>query len=179
VAEAKIGEEFITHELDEAIAIQRSIVEAEQSLSRDHPRPEAKRLIKESLKRDLQFLKQLETLGRPHGASGKVEEVAGALNKLMTETSKKTSQAASEAYEAHAVLVNLKRKQQDSGAAMVRIARAMKDTKMRDAATDFARATKSSAQELANELARFAVAIATMDGSRTSRPPRRRASASR
>jgi hypothetical protein len=166
VAEAKVGNEFITHEFDEAIAIQRSIVAAEESLSRDHPRADAKRLLKQSLKQDQRLLKQLETLGRPLGASGKAEEVAGALQQLMTRTSRKTAGAASEAYEAHAVLVSLKRKQQDSGAAMVRIARAMKDTKMRDAATEFSRATKSSAQKLADELARFAVAIATLDGAR-------------
>jgi hypothetical protein len=164
VAEAKVGEEFITHELDEAIAIQRAIVEAEQQLSTEHPRPGAKRLIKDALKKDERFLEQLEQLGKPHGATGKAEEVASALEELMTETSQKAGEAESEAYEAHAVLLNLKRKQQDSGAAMIKIARAMKDDEMRDAATEFAKATKASAQELADELADFAVAIATMDG---------------
>jgi hypothetical protein len=163
MGEAKMGEEFVTHELDEAIAIQRAIVDAEGVLSRDHPRKESKRLIEQSLREDRKFLEQLERLGEPHGATGKVEEVAEALQHLMTETGQKTSEAESEAYEAHAVLVNLKRKQQDSGAAMVKIARAMKDDEMRDAATEFERATKRSAQELADELAEFAVVIATMD----------------
>ncbi len=162
MSEAKVGEEFITHELDEAIAIQRSIVTAEESLGRDHPRAEAKRLIQRSLKEDQKFLRQLETLGRKHGATGKVEEVAESMNELMTETSGKASEAASEAYEAHAVLLSLKRKQQDSGSAMLKIARAMKDTEMRDAAMAFQKATKASAQELADDLAAFAVAIATV-----------------
>jgi hypothetical protein len=169
MAEAKVGEEFIKHELDEAIAIQRSIVTAEESLGREHPRPSAKRLIKAALAEDERFLRQLETLGRPKGATGKAEEVAGALQELMTETSEKASEAESEAYEAHAVLLNLKRKQQDSGIAMLKIARALKDTEMRDAAKEFARATKSSAQELADELALFAVSIATADGGSSSR----------
>jgi hypothetical protein len=164
MAEAKMGEEFVTHELDEAIAIQRSIVDAEEQLSQDHPRSQAKRVIESALKQDQKFLEQLETLGREHGATGKAEEVAGALQTLMEETGQHAADAESEAYEAHAVLVNLKRKQQDSGAAMIKIARAMDDDKMRDAAEQFAKATKTSAQELADELAEFAVAIATMDG---------------
>jgi hypothetical protein len=159
-----MGDEFITHELDEAIAIQQCIVTAEESLSREHPRASAKRLIEQALREDRQFLDQLRKLGQPHGATGKVEEVAGALQELMTETSEKATEADSEAYEAHAVLVNLKRKQQDSGAAMIKIARATKDTAMRDAAKAFEKSTRTSAQELANELAEFAVAIATMNG---------------
>jgi hypothetical protein len=164
MSEAKVGKAFITHELDEAIAIQRAIVKAEEQLGREHPSSTAKRLMKETLKTDEQFLRQLETLGRPWGATGKIEEVAGALEELMTETSEKAAEAESEAYEAHAVLLNLKRKQQDSGTAMLKIARAMKDVEMRDAAQAFARATKASAQELADELAAFAVTIATADG---------------
>jgi hypothetical protein len=164
MAEAKMGEEFVTHELDEAIAIQRSIVDAEEQLSQDHPRSQAKRVIEQALKQDQKFLEQLETLGREHGATGKAEEVAEALQTLMEQTGEKATEAESEAYEAHAVLVNLKRKQQDSGAAMIKIARAMDDDKMQDAAEQFAKATKTSAQDLADELAEFAVAIATMNG---------------
>ena len=37
MGEAKVGEEFIKHEFDEAIAIQRAIVEAEKTLSTAHP----------------------------------------------------------------------------------------------------------------------------------------------
>jgi hypothetical protein len=164
MSEAKTGNEFITHELDEAIAVQRAIVKAEQSLSKEHPSATAKRALKQSLKEDEGYLRQLETLGRRWGATGKAEDVAKALGELMSETSEKAAEAESEAYEAHAVLLNLKRKQQDSGSAMLKIARAMKDTEMRDAAREFASATKASAQVLATELAEFAVTIATADG---------------
>ena len=176
MSEGKAGREFITHELDEAIAVQRAIVQAEESLSRDHPKATVKRLLKDSLKADQGFLRQLETLGRRWGATGKAEEVASALEQLMTETSENASAAQSEAYEAHAVLLNLKRKQQDSGSAMLKIALAMKDNEMRDAAREFATSTKASAQEFATELANFAVTIATANGngqgSATKRPPR-------
>ena len=178
MSEAKTGNEFITHELDEAIAVQRAIVEAEESLSRDHPSAATKRLLKDTLKADQGYLRELETLGRQWGATGKAEEVAGALQQLMTETSEKAAEAESEAYEAHAVLLNLKRKQQDSGSAMLKIARAMKDTEMRDAAREFAVATKASAQVLATELANLAVTIATANGNGNSAASKRTTSAS-
>lgn len=161
MSEAKVGDQFIQHELDEAIAIQRSIVKTEESLGRDHPVKATKELILETLKMDKEFLRELESLGRPKGATGKSEEVATALDELATQTTEKAAEAESEAYEAHAVLLNLKRKQQDSAAAMVKIARAMKDTKMRDAATKFERETKASARALSAELAALAVEIAT------------------
>jgi hypothetical protein len=160
MSEAKVGQEFITHEFDEAIAVQRTIVAAEEQLSRTHPFAAAKTALKSSLKGDRQFLSQLEKLGKEHGATGKVEEVAEGLQQLMQETAEKASEADSEAYEAHAVLLNLKRKQQDSASAMVRIARAQKDTTMRDAAVDFERGTRESAKELSSQLAAFAVKIA-------------------
>jgi hypothetical protein len=164
MGEAKIGPEFIKHELDEAIAVQRTIVQAEEQLSTSHPQDEAKRLIERSLKQDQKFLKELETLGQQHGATGEVEEVAGGLQELMQTTLSSAGEAESEAYEAHAVLLNLKRKQQDSASAMVKIAREMKDTEMRDAATEFQKATKESANELADQLAALAVQIATAGG---------------
>ena len=160
MGEAKVGQEFITHEFDEAIAVQRTIVTAEEQLSKSHPFPAAKRSLTSSLKDDRKFLAALEKLGREHGATGKVEEVAGALQQLMQETAEKASEAESEAYEAHAVLLNLKRKQQDSASAMLKIARAEKDTKMRDAAQEFEKGTRESAKELSTQLAAFAVAIA-------------------
>jgi hypothetical protein len=169
VGEAKTGEEFITHEFDEAIAIQQSILSAEQALSKDHPRAEAKVIIAAALKEDQRFLKELQRLGKKHGATGVVEGVAEGLKKLQQETTESASEAESEAYEAHAVLVNLKRKQQDSGAAMLKIARATDDTELAIAATEFTRVTKASAQELADDLAEFAVAIATADGASASR----------
>ena len=164
MGEAKTGKAFITHEFDEAIAIQQSIVTAEQSLIKEHPRSEAKAIISAALKEDQRFLKELRRLGKKHGATGVVEGVAEALKTLQEETTESAAEAESEAYEAHAVLVNLKRKQQDSGAAMLKIARATKDKELVTAATEFSKATKSSAQELADDLAAFAVAIATADG---------------
>ena len=160
MSEAKVGEEFVKHEFDEAIAIHRAIVEAEEILAGSHPVPAAKQMIKSALTEDRKFLKQLEKLGAKHGADGKAEEVAGSMQELMRQTVQKASEAESEAYEAHAVLVNAKRKQQDSGAAMIKIARAQKDTELRDAASEFHKATKTSAQQLADELAAFAVQIA-------------------
>ena len=165
MSEAKVGQEFITHEFDEAIAVQRTIVAAEEQLSRTHPFADAKTALKASLKDDRQYLSQLEKLGKEHGATGKVEEVAEGQQQLMQETAQQATEAESEAYEAHAVLLNLKRKQQDSASAMVRIARARKDTKMRDAAVAFERATRESAKELSSQLAVMAVNIATEQGS--------------
>jgi hypothetical protein len=168
VGEAKYGEEFITHEFDEAIAIQQAIVDGADTLSNAHSRPASKRLIKTALREDTKFLNELKRLGKKHDATGKVEGVAQALKELMDETAQSAAEAPSESYEAHAVLINLKRKQQDSAAAMVKIARDLKDTEMRDAATEFGRATKASAQELAKDLAAFAVEIAGMRRTGTS-----------
>lgn len=72
----------------------------------------------------------------------------------------KAGEAPSEAYEAHAVLLNAKRKQQDSADGMLRIARARKDTDVRDAATEFGRAQKAACKALGDALADFAVVIA-------------------
>ena len=167
MAEAKVGEEFIKHEFNEAIAIQRTIVEAEQQLAEQHPEPESQKLIRQSLKNSEKFLKELERLGGKHGATGEVEEVAGSMQELMRTTLETAGQAESEAYEAHAVLLNLKRKQQDSAAAMLKMAREMKDTELRDAAQEFEKGTKESANELATQLAALAVRIATEGGSQT------------
>jgi hypothetical protein len=86
VVEAKFGDEFIRHEFDEAIAIQDGIVKAERQLSTSHPMAEGRRSIKDCLKRDQIFLAQLRDLGKPYGASGEVEVVAGSMLELMTET---------------------------------------------------------------------------------------------
>jgi hypothetical protein len=177
MSEAKVGEEFVKHEFDEAIAIHRAIVEAEEILATSHPVPTAKQAIKSALTEDRKFLKQLEKLGAKHGADGKAEEVAGSMQELMRQTVQKASEAESEAYEAHAVLLNAKRKQQDSGAAMIKIARAQKDTELRDAASEFHKATKTSAQQLADELAKFAVQIAGGGQAAASRGSSARASA--
>jgi hypothetical protein len=162
MGEAKVGEEFITHEFDEAIAIQRSIVEAETALSTKHPMPSAKRAIKTALSDDKTFLAQLETLGRAHKATGKVEDVAGGLTELMTETLESATKEGADSgfYEAHAVLLNLKRKQMDSAGGMLAIARDQKDAELRKAATAFQKAQKTTAEALTDELAEYAVKIA-------------------
>jgi hypothetical protein len=51
-------------------------------------------------------------------------------------------------YEAHAVLLNLKRKQMDSAGGMLAIARETNDAELRKAATAFQKAQKSSAETL-------------------------------
>ena len=163
MGEAKIGEEFITHEFDESIAIQRSIVAAETTLSTKHPVTSAKTAIKASLADDRTFLGQLEMLGKQHDATGEIEDVAGGLKNLMDETleTATTDGADSDFYEAHAVLLNLKRKQMDSAGGMLAIARATKDTKLSTASTAFQKAQKASSQTLTDELAAYAVKIAT------------------
>ena len=86
---------------------------------------------------DKAFLAELKTLGKPHGATGKIEDVAEGLKELMEETLETATKegADSDFYEAHAVLLNIKRKQMDSAGGMLEIARATKDTELRTAAT--------------------------------------------
>jgi hypothetical protein len=163
MSEAKYGEEFIKHELDEAIAFQQTIVDAERELASKHPFPAGRESIKACQKDDQAFLRQLKQLGRPYGADGKVEEVVEAMKELMTETLSSADEAESEAYEAHAVLLTLKRKQQDSASAMLKIARAMKEPEMRDAAKEFERGQRESSRMLAMSLADFAADIATQE----------------
>ena len=155
MGEAKYGDEFITHEFDESIAIQQAIVDGAGTLSTSHTRPASRTLIKAALKEDEKFLKELKRLGKKHDATGVVEGVAKALKDLMDETAGSAGEAPSESYEGHAVLINLKRKQQDGAAAMLKIAREQNDTELRDAAIEFGKATKASAQELAVVAARF------------------------
>jgi hypothetical protein len=155
------GTEFIKHEFDEAIAIQQSIVDSATTLSASHPVAAAKRQIKGDLKTDEKHLQKLQQFGKPYGAFGKKEEVAESLGKLAAETAQKAGSEESEAYEAHAVLLNLKRKQQDSADAMIKIARDRKETDLRDAATQMKKEIKSSADDLAKSLADFAVRIAS------------------
>jgi len=160
MGEPKVGDEFIKHEFDEAIAIQGGIVQAETELAKAHPFPAGREAVGSLLKEDQTFLKQLQTLGKPYGATGEVEDVAGSMLELMTTTLQSAGEAESEAYEAHAVLLSMKRKQQDSGAAMIKIARARKDVQLRDAATEFERGQREGAKALADSLAAFAVQIA-------------------
>ena len=161
MSEAKFGEEFITHEFDEAIVVQQAIVDGATSLSTSHTRPTSRRLIKGMLADEEAYLKTLKKFGKQHDATGKVEGVQKALKDLMTETAGSAGEAASESYEAQAVLINLKRKQQDSAGAVLKIARELGDTELRDAALEMQKGVKASAQELADDLALFAVEIAT------------------
>ncbi len=161
MAESKSGEAFVTHEFDESIAVQRGIVAAETALAKSHPHAESKAAIAACLKDDKTFLKQLEELGKPRGATGKVEDVAEGIVELLDSMVESAGEAPSEAYEAHAVLLNAKRKQQDSAGGMLKIARALKDIEARDAALAFQKAQKTSSDQLADLLADFAVVIAT------------------
>lgn len=163
MAESKVGEEFVKHEFDEAIAIQRAIVEAGAALSRSHPHKESKDAIAAATKEDRRFLEALERLGKEKGATGEVEDVAEGVIELLESMVEKAGEAPSEAYEAHAVLLNAKRKQQDSAGGMLRIARALKDTEVRDAAREFEKGQKSTSDELASALAAFAAVIATAE----------------
>jgi hypothetical protein len=161
VGEAKVGEVFIKHEFDEAIAIQQSIVEAERQLSEKHPFPRAKREIKALVRDSERQLSQLQKLGKPFGATGKQEDVAKSMAELSRETVQKASEAESEAYEAHAVLLSMKRKQQDSAGSVLKIARAMKDNRLRDAAKQMQKKNKEASEKLAKSLSDFAVVIAS------------------
>jgi ABC-type enterochelin transport system substrate-binding protein len=155
------GQEFIKHEFDEAIAIQDAICAAGDTLSTKHPVAGVKRQLKSGLAADRRHLKELQKYGKPYGAAGKREEVADALSSLAEETTKKAGAEQSEAYEAHAVLLNLKRKQQDSADALIKIARREKNAELRTAATKMKREIKSSADQLAKSLSDFAVRIAS------------------
>jgi hypothetical protein len=138
-------------------------VEAGQNLSRVHPHPPTKTAIAAATREDQAFLRTLERLGKTKGATGKVEDVAEGINELLSSSSEKAGEALSEAYEAHAVLLNAKRKQQDSAAGMLRIARARKDAEVRDAATELGRAQRAACEDLGGALAEFAVVIAQAD----------------
>ena len=166
MAESKVGDEFVTHEFDEAIAVQRGIVDAETALAKSHPHAESRSAIAGMGKEDKAFLQQLERLGKQKGATGKVEDVAEGIIELLESMVEKAGEAPSEAYEAHAVLLNAKRKQQDSAGGMLRIARALKDTAARDAAQAFEKGQKASSDQLAGLLADFAVVIATAGSSK-------------
>jgi hypothetical protein len=155
-----VGTEFIKHEFDEAIAIQQTIVAAGKQLAEKHPVPAVKRQLTAARKIDESHLDQLTKFGKPYGAAGKREEVAAALSSLAEETAEKADAEESEAYEAHAVLLNLKRKQQDSADAIIKIARKRKEPDLRGAATAMKREIKASADDLAKSLADFAVQIA-------------------
>jgi hypothetical protein len=163
MGDEKTGAAFITHEYDEAIAVQRCIVDAETTLSKTHPRASSKKALKAALRDDKSFLTELQALGKTHGATGKVEDVAGGLKELMEEVlATATDEGAdSDYYEAHAVLLNIKRKQMDAAGGMLEIARVTKDADLRKAATSLAASQKATSQILADELGAYAAHIAT------------------
>jgi hypothetical protein len=154
------GRKFITHEFDEAIAIQRAIIDSEKALSSSHPMAKVKRRLKADLRADRRHLDKLLAFGQTFDATGKREEVADALASLADETAKKAGDAASEAYEAHAVLLTLKRKQQDSADALIKIARELGDRDLKLAVTTMKREVKRSGDALGKQLAAFALQIA-------------------
>ena len=63
MSEAKQGREFVTHELDEAIAVQSAIVKTSRRLAEVHPDPASRRLIKGMVGPYEQNLLELERLG--------------------------------------------------------------------------------------------------------------------
>jgi hypothetical protein len=67
------GRKFITHEFDEAIAIQRAIVDSEKALSSSHPMGKVKRRLKADLRVDRRHLDKLEAFGHAFDATGKRE----------------------------------------------------------------------------------------------------------
>ena len=164
MGEAKTGQEFIRHEFDEAISVHQAIVEAERILADAHPMREAKTAIGKMLKDDEACLQELRQLGERFGATGKAEEVAAAMADLSKATTKSAEEAPSEAYEAHAVLLAMLRKQQDSASAVAKIAGEIDDREVKTAATKMQKAVTAEADELATLLAKLAVDIATEKG---------------
>lgn len=174
--EAKEGTDFIRHELDEAIAIQQSIVACGEKLAQEYPLEDARAQLQQMLKQDQEHLRKLEQLGKPFGAKGEREEVAQAFETLGSEVSQTAIGGPdSEKYELHAVVLNMKRKQQDSATAMTKIARKMGDKQLQEAFTTMQKEIKASAEELSKSLSTLATEIAM----RGQQMPRGGASASR
>lgn len=161
MGEGMSGAEFITHEFNEAIGFQQAIVDAETELAQIHPRIDTRTVLKACLEEDKDFLQQLRQLGESHGATGEEEEIVASMRNLMQQMMLSAGDAKSEAYEAHAVLLTLKRKQQDSGAAVAKLAQAMGDSELRDAARSFEQSHREGSQALAEELAALAVELGT------------------
>jgi hypothetical protein len=162
-ASGKSGTEFVKHEYDEAIAVQQGIVDAAATLAKRHPIESAREAIKGSHRQDRDWLKRLQRLGKQHGASGVREDVADGLVSLMEKTLRSATEAGtdSEYYEAHAVLLTLKRKQMDSAGGMRRIATATDDKELSEAAQEFGQDQRASSQSLARELAAMAKGLAS------------------
>ena len=164
MGDAKTGKAFIRHEFDEAISVHKAIVEAERILAEAHPMREAKTAIGKMLKDDEALLAELRVLGKGYGATGKSEEVATAMADLSKSTNESADEAPSEAYEAHAVLLTMLRKQQDSASAVAMIATELDDREVKTAATKMQKAVTAEADQLATLLGKLAVQIATEKG---------------
>ena len=158
------GKEFIKHEFDEGIEIQKNIVEAGKELAGVHPVPAAREALKALQPVAEQQLETLQSYGALFGAKGKKEEVVRGMESLMkkvlTNAKEKGKEEESEAYEAHAVLLSLHRKQQDSAPAMVKIAEELGDKKMAAAGRKMKRELDASTKQLGELLSDFAVRIA-------------------
>ena len=157
------GRPFIKHEFDEAIEIQRNIVESGRELAEAHPVPAARTALKEMGPIAEQHLETLESFGALFDARGKKEDVVkgmeGLMKKVLTKAKEKGKEEESEAYEAHAVLLSLHRKQQDSAPAVVKIAEELGDKKMAAAGRKMKRELDVATKELGELLADFAVRI--------------------
>lgn len=155
------GKAFVKHEFDEAIAIQQAVVDAVQQLSSSHPVPAVKSSLQSMIEGGEKHLQDLKTLGATFGATGKEEDVADGMTKLMKKTLQKAKGGEeSDAYEAHAVLLSLKRKQQDSSSSMLKIANELGDQKVVASAKEMQQSLQQHTTELANSLADFGVRIA-------------------
>ena len=161
------GKPFIKHEFDEAIEIQKNIVEAGQELAKVHPVPAARTALKEMGPIAEQHLETLQSFGALFNAKGKKEDVVkgmeNLMNKVLTKAKEKGKEEESEAYEAHAVLLSLHRKQQDSAPAVVKIAEELGDKRMATAGRKMKRELDAATKELSELLADFAVRIATQE----------------
>jgi phosphoglycolate phosphatase-like HAD superfamily hydrolase len=159
------GKDFIKHEFDEAIAIQQCIVESGKELSQVHPVPAARTALKELQPIAEQHLETLQSFGANFGAKGKKEDVVkgmeGLMNKVLTSAKEKGKEEESEVYEAHAVLLSLFRKQQDSAPAVKKIATELGDRKLVIAANKMKRELDAATKQLNELLGDFAVRIAT------------------
>ena len=159
------GRSFIKHEFDEAIEIQRNIVESGKELAEAHPVPAARTALKELGPIAEQHLETLESFGALFNARGKKEDVVkgmeGLMKKVLTKAKEKGREEESEAYEAHAVLLSLHRKQQDSAPAVIKIAEEMGDKKLATAGRKMKRELDSATKQLSELLSDFAVRIAT------------------
>lgn len=155
------GEEFIKHEFDEAIAVQQTIVRGAKELASVHPIGTTRTSLKTAGREAERWLDRLEKAGSKFGATGKREDVASGIDELAVTTLKSAKGGEpSEVYEAHAVVVNAMRKQQDSAGAVIKIATSLRDRELAAEAREMQRATRKAADGLARQLSELAVVIA-------------------